>query len=227
MRYRRARRNPKFQEGKWWPEKPTGFCSACKQLGYDKPGSKCYCGGTYLPLEIPDLQTILPLAPCECNVCKEFCTRPCFPTAAEAEAMIDAGYGDRLMGFTYYDVWNPIYMLIPAKAGYEQQDIHYGGEIYCSDMSRCTFVTDEGLCDIHGECKPIGGRMADHTTPYPGLEYSIIMTWDTPLGEKVREQWEEEYEHRNTRCVQGHYYTKIGNQRCPECYPSSKYRRNY
>jgi hypothetical protein len=136
--------------------------------------------------------------------------------------MIDADYGNKLMGYTYYDVWNPIYMLIPAKAGYEQKDIHYGREIYTDDMSRCTFVTEEGLCNIHGECKPIGGRMTDHTTPYPGLDYSIVMTWDTVLGEKVRRQWEEEYEQYYVMCTRGHNYMKEGrgSRRCPKCYPS-------
>jgi hypothetical protein len=34
---------------------------------------------------------------CRCEVCKEMCKRPCRPTPAEAQALIAAGYGKRLM----------------------------------------------------------------------------------------------------------------------------------
>jgi len=195
------RRNPLLRGGKWWPRKPTTFCSDCKYTTHQKNiGEKCHCGGVYQPLvELPDLQKILPLV-CACDVCKEYCARPCWPTPDETDAMMDAGYGNKLMGYTYYDPWNPIYMLIPAKAGFEQTDIHDADSRYLEKKASCTFLTEEGLCAIHGTHKPIGGRMTHHTRPYPGLDFSIVMTWDTPRGKQVRDRWENEFQRYHRVC---------------------------
>jgi len=221
------RRNPKFYEGEWWPRKPISFCPSCRRDSTEnKPGKECYCGGIYQALTVPDLGKLQPLDACVCDTCKEFCTRPCYPTATEAGIMMDEGYGDKLMGYTYWDYWNSIYMLIPAKSGMERKDIHDSNSFYITDESRCTFVTDEGLCKIHDICKPLGGRMTDHTAPYPGLDFSIAATWDTALGEKIRRRWEDEYQQVRTRCVSGHWYLRTGDQECPECSPPAKYRRN-
>lgn len=63
-------------------------------------------------LEIPESE-------CSCDSCKAMCERPCWPSPEDAERLIDAGYGDKLMldfwGVTKETIPREIYLL-PIRA---------------------------------------------------------------------------------------------------------------
>jgi Fe-S-cluster containining protein len=84
---------------------------------------------------------------CSCYSCKEACrTLPCWPTPKESQALIDKGFGARLM----CDYWvgdgpngNDIEIISPAIVDYESCHaplLRFG---------RCTFLTKDDLCKLH------------------------------------------------------------------------------
>lgn len=127
---------------------------------------------------------------CSCSRCVSMCeNRPCWGTPEEIEAIIDAGFGDKLM----IDYWeaspNNINMAQPAIIGYEKQRAPFW------PRGRCAFL-EKGLCTLHDKgLKPLEGRSADCKTH--GLsreEYNkslqtlrefIVNKWKTTQGEQV------------------------------------------
>ncbi len=62
---------------------------------------------------------------------------------------------------------------------------------------RCTFLTAEGKCELHGVCKPYEGRVADCRSkhdkdPLPNLKRA----WRGKVGRKVLADWKEEQDKR-------------------------------
>jgi hypothetical protein len=141
---------------------------------------------------------------CKCQRCVAMCERrPCWPTPAEARALIEAGYCGRLM----LDWWErgegdhdddegseDILILCPAAVGYEDRWAPP------TALGRCNFLTGCGLCEIH-EMKPTEGAEAICTGPNNGLDLHrrVAMTWDTPEGRDVVAQWQASIAQRRGR----------------------------
>lgn len=113
---------------------------------------------------------VVPDSVCACSSCQEMCQRrPCWTTPDEAQAIIDAGLGGRLMRDWWVGAaiqmpddderrWDDTYLLVPAMVGHE------GGDCDRSWMptGRCTFLNG-GRCELHAlGLKPSEGRKAIH-----------------------------------------------------------------
>ena len=126
---------------------------------------------------------------CACAECVAMCQhRPCWPTPADAQQLIDAGYADRLM----VDWWldreqnKTIYLLTPAIVGRESSESPAHPE------GQCTFLDETGLCRLHGlGLKPTEGQIAlcSNRTP-AGLHEQIARTWNDPQAQALIDRWE-------------------------------------
>lgn len=130
-----------------------------------------------------------PITECQCETCQGFCHRPCWPTPAEAEALLAAGLADRLM----LDWWEddpPIYILCGALPGSEGQmaptmplSEHY-----------CTFYRD-GLCTLHDRgLKPLEGRISFHGYDHERAKHihrQMAHLWNSDEGRAAVERWRQ------------------------------------
>ncbi len=124
---------------------------------------------------------------CTCDRCRSFCRRrSCWPTPEEAQAIIDAGHGDKLM-LDWWVATPTIYLLCGAIAGYE------GKAAPADPRGRCGFLTADEQCELHPDLKPIEGRLAYHDgRDLSWLHGEVAAAWDTPLGRSIVKSWSEE-----------------------------------
>lgn len=128
---------------------------------------------------------------CACEDCVQMCVEtPCWGTPAEAQALIQAGYGGRLMldrwvGGIVTDV-DQIDILGPAIVGRE------GKPAPSRRWGRCTFLTKEGRCELHGSgLKPIEGRLAHHDGTPDEVHEAVAATWENPEAVALVAAWIE------------------------------------
>ena len=121
---------------------------------------------------------------CSCEICKDMClNRACWPTPVEAQKLIDAGFGDRLMLDWWVRAGGNIYLLCPAQDGCE------GGKALSDPRGRCALLTSDLLCPLHeAGLKPSEGRLAMHNTKVD-LHALVAATWDTDEGRKIAREW--------------------------------------
>ena len=135
----------------------------------------------------------IPDTTCSCETCADACLmRPCWATPEEVEALLEAGYGDRLWVDYWADAEN-IYLLSPAGSGYE------GGHAPSWPEGSCTFLTDDGLCELHDKgLKPSEGRKTGHQSDPDvrkvNIHKLIADTWDTPEGRALIERVIDRYD---------------------------------
>lgn len=125
---------------------------------------------------------------CDCPECRAMCTRrPCWPTPADAERLVAAGFGGRLMREWWFDhsQEKTVFMLTPALAGRE------GAESPAHPSGPCTFLTADGLCELHAPgLKPTEGRQALCHNRTPGdLHESIGQTWNNAEALALVQRW--------------------------------------
>lgn len=148
---------------------------------------------------------------CTCDTCKGMCEhRPCWPTPDGAEALIEAGYAERLMLDKYIDLdysqseWGESYfigVLCPASEGHEGRD---APGTFWGDYKGCVFHTGEGLCELHDAgLKPLEGRIARctdsmseeveaaHLHEYRAARRNIRNQWDTERGRELVRRWKD------------------------------------
>ena len=122
---------------------------------------------------------------CTCNVCQDMCRRPCWPTPEEAQAIIDKGFGERLMKDWWVNHPDDIFILAPAYPGYEDM----GAPENLMFVKGCTFFKD-GLCELHDlGLKPFEGRMATHEKAHEKLHKHVAMKWDNPEAQMLCNKW--------------------------------------
>lgn len=131
---------------------------------------------------------------CQCSLCRGMCqNRPCWGTPFEIEKIIDAGFGPRL----YLDWWaggfdsnKDLYMPQPAMVGREGD---YAPDSWYP-QGQCTFLTSEGLCEIHS-LKPVEGVVARHDNIQEvgkaELHKLTAQCWDSEKGREVLARWKE------------------------------------
>jgi hypothetical protein len=144
---------------------------------------------------------VVPDSVCACSTCQNMCERrPCWTTPKEAQAIIDAGLGDRLM--RDYWVGNPLRdgyskgdtsLLVPAIAGYESRDCPEGN-FFVGPEGRCTFLTRAGRCELHDKgLKPSEGRKAIHDGGFEtgkNVHRLCAATWATAKARKLVTDWQ-------------------------------------
>lgn len=124
---------------------------------------------------------------CTCDECKAMCRRPCWPTPEEAQHLINAGYGSRLMQDYWCKKNGDIYILSPAVSGYENSFAPFW------PTGKCTFQDDNGLCQLHDlGYKPLEGRKAlcKDRTPKK-LHEKVAKMWDNPEAQELVRRWNE------------------------------------
>jgi len=162
------------------------ICLNCNRLRPDSyVDKKCDCEeGEYVPYEEQDLLELEEPSSCDCKICRSYCNRPCWPTPAEAEQLMDAGFAHKLM-LDYWasdELFPRTEILSPAIEGYEGEAAPWW------PSGKCTFHT-EGLCELHGAYKPLEGRLAHHAETPRALHYEMVRTWATPEGRLVVDRW--------------------------------------
>ena len=129
---------------------------------------------------------------CACEVCKDMCRRrPCWPKPQEAQALIDKGFGARLM----LDWWvgdgkdgGNIYLISPAIKGYEEC------RAPANPVGQCTFLKKNCLCELHSlGLKPFEGRVAHHKIDSDGDHWAVANFWNNIKGQKLAHEWEDKF----------------------------------
>lgn len=154
--------------------------------------------------------------PCACLSCVSACARPCWPIPEEAQGIMDAGLGSKLM----LDWWDGVeddhghrvFILCPANPSYERKqasDAPVPSGIYSLFLrvpthplkSGCVMQTRDGRCVLHGThvngvlLKPAEGRKQHCSRPgiTSDLHKDVALTWDTEIGKQVVQRWLREY----------------------------------
>lgn len=145
----------------------------------------------------PSLPVIEESEPCDCPACRSMCRRPCWPIPSEVRALIDAGYGNRLM----LDYWvgdfsgeylrDNTYIICPANPGHEGSTApDYGFSLFLSPLHTGCVFQKSGLCELHErKLKPAEGRAAHHAVYQPELHKDVARHWDTDEGRAVVALW--------------------------------------
>lgn len=126
---------------------------------------------------------------CDCDKCRQMCTRSCWPLPEEAERLINLGYASQMM-LDWWVAEQDIYIVCPAEKGYEG----YSAPSW-PEGKGCALQID-GLCSIHDVCKPYEGRISkcDRSVPQ-GHRERLAKSWDTDFGKSVVAKWKEAVDH--------------------------------
>lgn len=122
--------------------------------------------------------------PCDCIICKSFCSRPGWWTVEEARRVIEAGYKMRMMLEMSPDL--TIGVLSPAFKGCEG---NFALQEYANN--ECTFLINE-LCELHGtKYQPLECCYSHHSRKGLGkiCHNDLEMDWRTVTGQRLVEQW--------------------------------------
>lgn len=112
--------------------------------------------------------------PCTCDKCKNMCKVPCIGTPKDIEAIIDAGYADRLKE----TMWMVGYLAVKEKPIAMIQPTVKDGW--------CAFRRPDGLCELHGlGLKPTEGVLASCKV----VEEDNVPTYETSVLRAVAHEW--------------------------------------
>ena len=112
--------------------------------------------------------------PCTCDKCKNMCKVPCIGTPKDIEAIIDAGYADRLKE----TMWMVGYLAVKEKPIAMIQPTEKDGW--------CAFRQPGGLCELHDlGLKPTEGVLASCKV----VEEDDIPTYETSVLRAVAHEW--------------------------------------
>lgn len=118
------------------------------------------------------------------------CHAPCCGTVEDIEALMDAGYGKRLM----FDDWPDSRVdevIKPSLKFFEGQRAPWD----VSTALGCTFWRN-GKCELHDSgLKPSQGKLALHGQSHKITEEIadfVCASWKTPKGKEVIDRWKKE-----------------------------------
>jgi len=130
---------------------------------------------------------------CACEKCSGMCRAPCCPTPKEVNALIEAGYGDRLM----YDDWpdsSEVEMIKMAMKGAEGCRAPWATRT----EKGCTFWKD-GLCELHNTgLKPLHAKLVHHDNTEEQMDAIVEVIqkeWQTEEAEICITNWKEKFYH--------------------------------
>lgn len=127
------------------------------------------------------------ISECDCEKCSLMCHAPCCGTVEDMEALMDAGYGNRLM----YDDWpDGEKLLKPSLKGYEGQMAPWETR----SEEGCTFWKD-GKCELHSlGLKPAQGKLTIHNQSEEEIEEVcdyLEDSWRKKKAVKTIERWKK------------------------------------
>lgn len=112
--------------------------------------------------------------PCTCDKCKNMCEVPCIGTPKDIEAIIDAGYADRLKE----TMWMVGYLAVKEKPIAMIQPTVKDGW--------CAFRQPDGLCELHDRgLKPTEGVLASCKV----VKEDNVPTYETSVLRAVAHEW--------------------------------------
>lgn len=112
--------------------------------------------------------------PCTCDKCKNMCKAPCIGTPKDIEAIIDAGYADRLKE----TMWMVGYLAVKEKPIAMIQPTEKDGW--------CAFRRPDGLCELHDRgLKPTEGVLASCKV----VKEDNVPTYETSVLRAVAHEW--------------------------------------
>lgn len=112
--------------------------------------------------------------PCTCDKCKNMCEVPCIGTPKDIEAIIDAGYADRLKE----TMWMVGYLAVKEKPIAMIQPTEKDGW--------CVFRRPDGLCELHDRgLKPTEGVLASCKV----VKEDNVPTYETSVLRAVAHEW--------------------------------------
>lgn len=130
--------------------------------------------------------TVLP-SECDCEKCSSMCHAPCSGTPDDMEALMNAGYGNRLM---YDDLPGGETILKPSLRGYE--GINAPWQTF--SVLGCTFWKD-GKCELHSlGLKPTLGKLAIHDQSEEDrhqIAEFIEESWRDKKAKKILNRWKK------------------------------------
>jgi len=134
------------------------------------------------------LQTIRekfpPSAPCSCEICLSYCSRPGWWIVIEAVRAIKSGLANRMM--LEVSPEQTFAVVAPSFKGCEG---FFAINEYASNG--CTFL-DKNLCQLHGTgLQPLECTFCHHTRVGLGSKCHLALEsdWNTPNGQTVVVQW--------------------------------------
>ena len=125
-----------------------------------------------------------PSSPCDCDICRAYCSRPGWWTVSEAERALRLGYARRMM--LEISPERDFGVLSPAFRGNE-------GRIAFSEYSTsgCTFHSPQG-CELFGtDVRPLECRFCHHDRHGRGYacHRDIERLWRTRYAQQLVGQW--------------------------------------
>lgn len=145
----------------------------------------------------------MPETKCKCKTCQSMCEHtPCWALPEEAERLIEAGYGSKLMLEYRSRNGKNIDMLQPAIKGRES------GHAPWLPEGRCALLTKSKLCPLHrAELKPLEGRVATCDAEVNSrsdaerfrlprgwvLRDAIAQRWSSKKAQALVERWKKEF----------------------------------
>ena len=136
---------------------------------------------------------------CTCENCQSMCEAPCWPTPAEHQRLLELGFGDKMMVTSREHPTEGRYIpvICPAKKGRECKD-------NMETDTSCVFQNESGLCELHGICKPLEGRLAickidgkRRASEPKDLRDRMAELWDNPEAQKLVRDWVFTYGRRD------------------------------
>lgn len=113
--------------------------------------------------------------PCTCDKCKNMCKVPCIGTPKDIEAIIDAGYADRLKE----TMWMVGYLAVKEKPIAMIQPTEKDGW--------CAFRQPDGLCELHDRgLKPTEGECPNIVVfgTYMDIRVPLTKKWKKIINER-------------------------------------------
>lgn len=137
------------------------------------------------------------MADCKCKACVTACERnPGWFGLDDAEAALNAGYGDRMMLDWLTDYPDSVYVLAPASIGFAKSlapEGDFAGMLagrWCK--GECVLLLN-GLCTIHQTgFKPAQCRALTHKSSMDN--YEAADPWNSDRGRALVARWKEEVE---------------------------------
>lgn len=119
---------------------------------------------------------------CSCDKCKNLCRiAPCLPTPDDVIKLVLAGYASRLLPTTW-----------AAGVPFGLPEIELVAPQYDNKRGCCTFLTDDGLCELHDKgLKPTEGRLAHHSVRVvdlqsrPPIAFAVASLWVNITGLRI------------------------------------------
>ncbi len=120
----------------------------------------------------------IPDTECKCKICVEMCRDvPCWGTPDDIQALINAGYRNKLKVQYWKNGLTSTYIVIPTS----------------KEHKRCCIFLENDLCMLHDKgLKPTEARKVLCSKPPIGVHNAVALTWNTFEGRNLASEFMED-----------------------------------